>query len=255
MASEAPALLHPNATSGGTEAVRYASHPPPPRAPVPLRGAASRLYATAVAAQGFPAPLPAEAALARRHHPRGLRAARAPRETRRPGPPPRFHLVRYHGILGPCAGERSRIVPGSQAAVGEAPVPDAVGRTWPDAAGASVCAQAASDLPPDSSDNELAPAPPRESSPETPRSDRPRRLAWAELLRRVFAVDARECPRCGGRMRILAAIHPPDVTQAILECLQLPSRAPPAAAARPNDAEEGGPRSISMREAALDTGA
>jgi hypothetical protein len=33
-------------------------------------------------------------------------------------PPPRFHLVRYHGILGPCASERDRIVPGSATAAG-----------------------------------------------------------------------------------------------------------------------------------------
>jgi hypothetical protein len=38
---------------------------------------------------------------------------------------------------------------------------------------------------------------------------RARRLAWADLLRRVFAVDVLECPRCGGRMRLLATIHPP----------------------------------------------
>ena len=36
-----------------------------------------------------------------------------------------------------------------------------------------------------------------------------RRYAWADLLRRVFAVDVLECPDCGGRMRLLAAIHPP----------------------------------------------
>jgi len=52
------------------------------------------------------------------------------------------------------------------------------------------------------------------------------------LLRRVFAVDVLECPDCGGRMRILAAIHPPDATRAILECLGLPARAPPIAPAR-----------------------
>jgi hypothetical protein len=28
-------------------------------------------------------------------------------------------------------------------------------------------------------------------------------------------------------MRILAAIHPPEATQAILECLGLPTRGPP----------------------------
>lgn len=57
--------------------------------------------------------------------------------------------------------------------------------------------------------------------------DRPRRYDWAELMRRVFAVDVLECPRCAGSMRILAAIHPPEATRAILECLNLPSRAPP----------------------------
>ena len=34
-------------------------------------------------------------------------------------------------------------------------------------------------------------------------------------------------------MRILAVIHPPDATRAILECLGLPSRAPPTAPTRP----------------------
>jgi hypothetical protein len=77
--------------------------------------------------------------------------------------------------------------------------------------------------------------------PEEP-TIRPRRLAWADLLRRVFAVDILECPRCGGRMRLLAAIQPPDVTQAILDCLDLSSRAPPTAAAVPDpDAVEESP--------------
>jgi hypothetical protein len=40
-------------------------------------------------------------------------------------------------------------------------------------------------------------------------------------------------------MRLLAAIQLPDVTQAILDCLELPSRAPPTAPAVPvPDAEE-----------------
>ena len=55
----------------------------------------------------------------------------------------------------------------------------------------------------------------------------PRRLSWAELMRRVFAVDVLECPDCGGRMRILAAIHNPDAVRAILESLGLSSRPPP----------------------------
>ena len=34
-------------------------------------------------------------------------------------------------------------------------------------------------------------------------------------------------------MRLLGAIQPPDATQAILDCFELPSRAPPAAPAVP----------------------
>ena len=40
-------------------------------------------------------------------------------------------------------------------------------------------------------------------------------------------------------MRLLAAIHPVDATQAILACLDLSSRAPPTAAPLPDDAEGG----------------
>jgi hypothetical protein len=47
----------------------------------------------------------------------------------------------------------------------------------------------------------------------------------------VFALDVLECERCGGRMKILAAIPPPDATAKILDCLGLPSRAPPLAPA------------------------
>jgi len=51
-------------------------------------------------------------------------------------------------------------------------------------------------------------------------------------MRRVFALDVLERPGCGGRMRIPAAIHPPETAQAILACLGLPERAPPIAPAR-----------------------
>jgi hypothetical protein len=46
-----------------------------------------------------------------------------------------------------------------------------------------------------------------ESAPDdttaVPRKHRP---SWAMLLKRVFALDALRCPRCGGPMRVLAAI-------------------------------------------------
>ena len=56
---------------------------------------------------------------------------------------------------------------------------------------------------------------------------RPRNYSWAELMRRVFAFDVLECDRCGGRMRIIAALHPPEAIRKILDCLGLPVRAPP----------------------------
>jgi hypothetical protein len=43
-----------------------------------------------------------------------------------------------------------------------------------------------------------------------------RRLPWAQLLARVFLADALACPRCGARMRILAAIQDPDAIRSIL---------------------------------------
>ncbi len=51
-------------------------------------------------------------------------------------------------------------------------------------------------------------------------------------MRRVFAVDVLECPRCQDPMKIPAAIHPPDTTRAILECVGLPARPPPIQPAR-----------------------
>jgi hypothetical protein len=50
-------------------------------------------------------------------------------------------------------------------------------------------------------------------------------------LKTVVSAARDDARRCGGRMRLLAAIQPPDVTQAILACLELPSRAPPTAPA------------------------
>ena len=48
-------------------------------------------------------------------------------------------------------------------------------------------------------------------------------------MRRVFAVDVLECARCGGPLRILAAVQSPEAIRKILDCLGLPSRAPPIA--------------------------
>ena len=64
---------------------------------------------------------------------------------------------------------------------------------------------------------------------------RPQNCSWAELLHRVFALDVLECPNCCGRMRILAAMNPPEAIRKILDCLGIPSRAPPMPAASRED--------------------
>ncbi len=52
------------------------------------------------------------------------------------------------------------------------------------------------------------------------------RINWAELLRRVFAIDVLRCGRCANTMRILAVINEGDASRAILEHLQLPTEPP-----------------------------
>ena len=129
-------------------------------------------------------------------------------------PAPKTHLVRYHGILAPSAKWRADIVPA---------VPDSQSGT----AGHSGCTARLSitqDIPVAGPDL----APPLQPA-------HPRYYTWAELMRRVFVIDVLECPRCSGRMRILAAIHPPETTRKILECLGLPSRSPPLASAMSED--------------------
>ncbi len=129
-------------------------------------------------------------------------------------PPPRAHQVRYPGVLAPCASARDQGVPAGPEALETAPLSgDAgVGSTGClDGGGESLGAHSPTDLRADRSES------------------LPRRIAWADLLKRVFEVDALRCPACGGRMRLLAAITDPSVARRILECLALPPRAPPMA--------------------------
>ncbi len=59
-----------------------------------------------------------------------------------------------------------------------------------------------------------------------------RRYLWAELLHRVHLIEALVCPSCGGRRRVLAAIHDPDSIRRVLEALGLEWKAPELAPAR-----------------------
>jgi len=49
-----------------------------------------------------------------------------------------------------------------------------------------------------------------------------RNYSWAELMKRDWAIDVLACPRCQGRMRLLAVIHSPESIRKILGCLGLP---------------------------------
>ena len=105
-------------------------------------------------------------------------------------PAPRFNLIRYCGVLAPSAAWRRFIIPKEENAETET----------------AICKGG-------SGKNDLR--------------SRPRRYAWAELLKRVFSVDVLKCDKCAGRMRILCAVNPPAAIRKILECLGLPSRPPP----------------------------
>ena len=58
----------------------------------------------------------------------------------------------------------------------------------------------------------------------------------AELMRRTFGIDVLDCPRCGGRLRLLALIERTRIVERILWHLGLPTDRPeprPARAPRP----------------------
>jgi len=108
-------------------------------------------------------------------------------------PAPRVNLIRFHGLLGPAAKWRAAIVPASP-------------------------------------ENEPA-SEACECEDGGGKKKRGRNYSWASLMARVFEVDVLKCPGCNGRLKILAAIHPPVNTRKILECMGLPSRSPPVARA------------------------
>ncbi len=86
-------------------------------------------------------------------------------------PRPRLHLIRFHGVLAPHAKLRAQIVPSAPVNV------------------------------PEPCDHHAQAAP----------ASTPARMSWACLLKRVFDIDIEQCPRCGGRLKIIAAIVDPQV--------------------------------------------
>ena len=105
-------------------------------------------------------------------------------------PKPRAHQVLYHGVLAPHANWRSLVI-----------------------------------LKPDDAKPAKGVGPTSTGAARSPPELRQRRLTWAELMRRVFAVDVLKCHVCGGPRTILSAITDPTVIRAILGCLGLPTTA------------------------------
>ena len=128
-------------------------------------------------------------------------------------PAPRAHSVRYSGVFAPAAAWRSLVVPHAAAttALADNEAAHAPVQRCADVANTSVMRTVAIS--------------PETSATSTARHGR--NYTWSELMKRVWELNVLECPRCHGRMRLLAAIQPPDATRRILECLGLSSRPPP----------------------------
>ena len=110
-------------------------------------------------------------------------------------PPPRSHVLSYHGVLGAAAARRDEIVP-------EPPPPE----------------------------SERVPHPCQAGKPKRARSARKRqrraRIPWATLLERVYLIDVLRCD-CGGRRRVLAMVRDPSSIERVLTHLGLPTGFPP----------------------------
>ncbi|HPI40754.1 MAG TPA: hypothetical protein PLJ21_08105 [Pseudobdellovibrionaceae bacterium] len=59
-----------------------------------------------------------------------------------------------------------------------------------------------------------------------------KRIKRAQLLKRVFNIDIEACTRCGGKVKIIAAIEAPPVIKKILDHLGLNSSPPKWTSAR-----------------------
>ena len=113
-------------------------------------------------------------------------------------PRPRLYLIRFHGVLAPDAKRQALVVPKAPAQLEEATEAAAV-----------------------------------TESEAKHFQDRPGRISWAQLLKRVFDIDMQHCPNCGGEdLKIIAAILERTVIEKILAHPGLQAQPPPKALAR-----------------------
>ena len=108
-------------------------------------------------------------------------------------PPPRKNIVHYHGVLAPHAKDRDRIVPAR--------------KNTDDKAG--------------------------EEGEVKPPISMKHRLTWAALMARVYHLDVETCPRCGGKMRMVAALTDPSSIRRYLLGVGLSAEIPEIVPAKP----------------------
>jgi hypothetical protein len=118
-------------------------------------------------------------------------------------PRPRINLILYHGVLAPRAAWRSAVV-----------------RRRTSGAGREAGLTASATAPAGEAD-----------SAETARRHA-RGQGWASLMARTFGFDVLACPRCGGRLRLIALIEEAAVIDRILRHLGLPTETPAPRPAR-----------------------
>jgi hypothetical protein len=155
-------------------------------------------------------------------------------------PPPYAHLIRYFGLLAPHAKGRDRLPPAPVSWAGIRPTAFLRGRTAPGRGQHVMAGDTAPDYPPSAATPPAAaPSPvvpyrvgPADALSTGNRRPPRQRLSWAELLRRVFAVDVLVCQKCLGPMTVIATLTDPTVLEKILEHLGLPTAPLPLAPAQ-----------------------
>jgi hypothetical protein len=130
-------------------------------------------------------------------------------------PAPYVNLVRYHGVFaGRSRWHASLPKPPSKP-------PGPVGEPQSDTAPELPFAAPS---PGASMTSSLAPTGAAHATPA--RTRQRKALPWAQLLRRVFFLDALRCPRCDTAMVVLALLSDPNVVRKILLHLELPADLP-----------------------------
>ena len=117
-------------------------------------------------------------------------------------PRPRINLILYHGVLGARAAWRA----------------DVVQRQASDGCEAGL--------------KELAAEPGHEADPAEQARQHARGQCWASLMARTFGFDVLACPRCGGRLGLIALIEDAAVISRILRHLGVPTEIPAPRPAR-----------------------